>query len=78
MTDWRWQDDAACIGTDPDAFFPESHEYRRGLTAKAICAGCPVAIQCLEHALVNHEYVGIWGNTNERERAVLRRVKAAS
>lgn len=33
---WRWQDDAKCLGIDPDLFFPEDGSK---LEAKAICGG---------------------------------------
>jgi Transcription factor WhiB len=40
--------------------------------AREICALCPVAEDCLNYALENHEEFGIWGNTTERERRQLR------
>ena len=67
-----WQDDAACRGTDPELWFPSRGDSTT--QQKAICAGCPVRAQCLEHAIVNVESFGIWGGTSERER---RRIRAA-
>lgn len=32
--------------------------------AKAICVGCPVAVECLTWALSNGETVGVWGGVN--------------
>jgi WhiB family redox-sensing transcriptional regulator len=41
--------------------------------AKAVCRECPVATQCLYYALSEPEPAwGIWGGTNEAERARLR------
>ena len=43
-----WQTDAACVGTDPELFFPPSGS--KGLDAKAVCKGCPVSAECLDYA----------------------------
>jgi WhiB family redox-sensing transcriptional regulator len=67
--DMSWWQDAECRGTDPDLFFPE-----RGaslVAAKAVCADCSVADECLAFGL--YEKFGIWGGLSERERRVLRR-----
>jgi hypothetical protein len=50
-----WMDDAACATTDPDYWFPtegddEEEPWRPTREAKKICAGCPVAAQCLADA----------------------------
>lgn len=65
-----WMAEGACVGTDPDLFFPPPgmHGDR---PAKAICADCPVVDACLDYALTNH-LDGIWGNTNGRERRRMR------
>lgn len=66
-----WRNQAACAGMNPDLFYPE-----RGATlahAKAVCAGCPVAADCLDHALTNGERHGIWGGKSEQERGRIRR-----
>jgi WhiB family redox-sensing transcriptional regulator len=55
-----------------EIFFP-----RDGMgvsAARKICAGCPVAKDCLEYALENHINHGVWGGCSERERGrILRR-----
>ena len=64
-----WTLDAACQGTDPDAFFPDKNDPGRSTTAaKRICAGCPVVQQCLEYALKNNEKFGVWGGLSEQSR----------
>jgi len=65
-----WMAKGACVGTDPDAFFPPPGP-KTDRDAKAICATCPVVDTCLEYALTNH-LDGVWGNTNGRERKRLR------
>lgn len=49
-------------------------------TAKRICAGCPVRVECLDYALALEEdvgeltarYLGVWGGLSSPERAELR------
>ena len=69
--DVTWQDFALCAETDPDAFFPEKGGSTR--EAKRVCAACPVADECLTHALEHDERFGIWGGLSEMERRELRR-----
>jgi len=68
--DDSWMADAVCAQTDPDAFYPEKGDPCG--PAKAVCAGCPVAAECLEYALAHDERFGVWGGTSEKERRVLR------
>lgn len=72
--DDNWQDDANCLGVDPDLFFPERGASTR--EAKEVCRGCVVREQCLEFALQNGEKFGIWGGLSERERRRIRRQRA--
>lgn len=64
-----WRDDAMCAQTDPEAFFPEKGGSTR--EAKAVCARCTVAAECLDYALANGERFGIFGGLSERERRSL-------
>jgi len=61
-----WMDQGLCAQADPEAFFPDKGGSTR--EAKAICARCPVAAECLDHALEHQERFGIWGGLSERER----------
>jgi WhiB family redox-sensing transcriptional regulator len=67
----EWMALAECAGVDPELFFPERGSD--GAEAKKVCATCPVAEQCLEHALVTGEKFGVWGGASERERRKMRR-----
>jgi WhiB family redox-sensing transcriptional regulator len=79
--DWSigWQFSAACRGTDTALFFAPNYFERKGekdgreARAKAICARCPVRIECLEYALKIREPHGVWGGMNEVERRTLLR-----
>ena len=70
---WEWQYQGSCLGMDSSIFFhPEgergSSRRRRDESAKAVCATCPVIINCREHALATHEPYGVWGGLTEEER----------
>jgi WhiB family transcriptional regulator, redox-sensing transcriptional regulator len=70
----RWQEQANCLGVDPDLFFPERGASTK--EAKAVCRGCEVRAECLEYALSHGEKFGIWGGLSERERRRVRRQRA--
>lgn len=71
-----WRDRAACVGHDPETFFPGHTETTSALAdiaaAQAICARCPVKADCLAWAIA-HKVDGIWGGTTETGRRKLRR-----
>lgn len=70
----QWQLRAACRGPHATVFFPPSsmerkdEKVQRETRAKAICATCSVAPECLDYALAIREGHGIWGGLNEMER----------
>jgi WhiB family redox-sensing transcriptional regulator len=70
-----WMDDALCAQTDPDLFFPDLGGSAKA--AKAVCAGCDVAAECLAYALEHGEREGIWGGLSPLERRKLERGAAA-
>jgi len=73
-----WQDQANCLGSDPDLFFPTTGSNIAARQAKQICFGCVVRLQCLEYALANREKFGIWGGLSERQRRVVLEERRAS
>ncbi len=71
-----WRRRAACIGEDPAVFFPEPGRVSTDIVAaRAVCARCPVRVECLEYALVAED-IGIWGGTTPPQRAAIRRQRA--
>jgi len=73
-TDWRAA--SACLGSDPDVFFPVA--VGAGATTQVsralrICAGCPVRQPCLDFAIQSGEKDGIWGGTTPEDRVRARR-----
>ena len=74
-----WHKQAACRGMSP-VFFGARFESPRPsrkvriaiMTAKDICAACPVRNLCLDFALDHDEEFGIWGGLTPRERRMVR------
>ncbi|HET7246811.1 MAG TPA: WhiB family transcriptional regulator [Streptosporangiaceae bacterium] len=56
----------------PDGERPPDREIRER-KAKAVCARCPLRVQCLEYALGHPVRYGIWGGLNIEELAAERR-----
>jgi len=71
--DEEWRDDAACSGSDNDAFFPIGEDDESAADAKAVCAACPVREACLQYALSTNQTEGVWGGMTGPERRRLRR-----
>lgn len=47
-----WRDEAACVGEDPELWFADEWTRNSDVDdARRICAGCPVAAQCLADGL---------------------------
>ena len=81
MRSWRAQ--AACLGADPDIFFPVQRKFtaKTWRTARAICETCTVREQCLAMALsvdATEDRWGMFGGLNPSERRELRRTKGRS
>lgn len=68
-----WAKKAACLGMNPEIFYPDSDEIHSKVTklALSICQGCPVRAECLTHAVNNDESFGIWGGLSLRSRRKL-------
>lgn len=67
-----WRDQAACLEVGYTIFFPEgppSAVDAGNREAIRICQRCPVAAECLAHALERDERYGIWGGKTPYERA---------
>ncbi len=68
--------EAVCSGRTHLFFAPhgeqaDAREEREAL-AGAVCATCPVMIECRDHAR-RHRELGFWGGENDEERSDLRR-----
>lgn len=68
---WRWASEAACSGTDPEAWFPDYYSKKDTAYLRVICGGCPVRQTCLNTAL-RADLVGWWGGTSDADRRAIR------
>lgn len=74
--DKRWRARAACRLCPPELFFPSGSTgiaLERMERAKQVCEACEVRAECLRFAIETRQEFGIWGGTDEKERARLRR-----
>ncbi|MFJ3658305.1 WhiB family transcriptional regulator [Streptomyces nigra] len=66
----------ACVGEDPELFFPIGDTGPALLQieeAKAVCRRCPLIESCLQDALDRNETSGVWGGLSETERRKMKR-----
>ena len=69
----HWRTKAACAGRSPSLWFPDGTGHGPAAQeALTICRSCPVATECLTHALTQPEHFGIWGGHTETQRHQLR------
>lgn len=68
-----WVDEALCAEVGGDLWFPEKGD--NPTAAVTMCRRCPVAAECLDHALVNNEHHGVWGGVSTKNRQRLRRAE---
>lgn len=64
-----WRDRAACVGADPDLFFPSDYYPANTKEALAYCRACDVRQDCLNDALDRGETDhGLWGGLTPSQR----------
>ena len=68
----RWQQDAACAGADPEAWFPEGQGTWVPAGVVHTCAGCPVRRSRLATAVL-WSVDGVWAGTTSRDRQEITR-----
>lgn len=69
LTPEPWVQDASCVETDPEVFFPD--KGGTAVPAKSVCAGCAVDAECLAYALRTGQTYGVWGGKTPAERRAL-------
>lgn len=71
----NWFDKAACKDVPSEIFYPDgldrAEDQKREAAAKIICKSCPVAAECLMHAIENEEKYGVWGSFAPKERKTI-------
>ncbi|KOV88639.1 MULTISPECIES: WhiB family transcriptional regulator [unclassified Streptomyces] len=73
LSDWQWQQSAACRGMSSSTFFSPPGERGRARRdreerARRICGRCEVADICAATALKHGEAYGIWGGMSDVDR----------
>ena len=74
-----WRDRAACLGVDPELFFPIGNTGPALLQiekAKVVCGRCEVVEPCLRWAMESRQEDGGWGGLSADERRALKRRNA--
>ena len=62
--DRAWVQDAACLGVDPELWFPRERDSYEHHQAIRICGTCDVRTECLKVARKRRERFGIWGGVD--------------
>jgi len=76
MWDLHWRDEAACLGSDLEMFFPAGNigdGLARVAEAKQVCRGCGVREACLAWALEVRIEDGVFGGLDPAERRALQK-----
>jgi len=74
-----WRDRAACLGVDPDLFFPIGSTGPALVqleVAKVVCGRCEVVEPCLNWAVESRQEDGVWGGLSADERRAVKRRNA--
>lgn len=80
MTTNDWRERASCRGVDPELFYPVGDSWEgagnaaRAEAALAVCATCPVQLECLTDAVERGDVFGVLGGTLPGERRDLSRL----
>ncbi|MEU9351987.1 WhiB family transcriptional regulator [Streptomyces griseoloalbus] len=71
----EWLREAACVGEDPELFFPptERETDPQVAQARAVCRRCRVMLACRSWAVEQGEDTGIWGATTAGQRRAISR-----
>lgn len=64
VNDEPWRQRAACLGSNPDLFFPKRGE--NGNRAKSVCGTCPVKVECGDYADRTETEYGVWGQRTRK------------
>lgn len=64
----EWWSGAVCRGLGNKIFFGDDETHTSLREVRKMCVVCPVAKECLTHALTTPEEYGIWAGTSARNR----------
>ena len=69
----EWQQQASCRGMNPNLFFPTRRGQIMPASMKAMCAACPVRIECLTYAIEINDRDGWFAGTTPADRRGIRK-----
>ena len=70
-----WRDRAACLGVDPELFFPIGNTGPALVQieeANVVCGRCEVVEPCLSWAVASRQEDGVWGGLSADERRAVK------
>lgn len=70
-----WAERAACRGMATEMFFPARGDHQALQAAKAVCATCPVTVECRAYADEVEEDDGVFGGASGLQRRRERRAR---
>ena len=74
----EWHARAACRGAGTTAFVLGPGANAAVMArVRAICATCPVTVQCLDFAMSDPDTMGIWSGTSAQQRRAMRAGRVA-
>lgn len=77
--DTTWKRRAVCRGSDTRLFFSEkgNDAVANVRDAKAVCAECPVTMECADYGVKYGHGVGVWGGLTPKELRRWRKMRLA-
>lgn len=74
-----WMRHGACVGKNPELWFPHEGQQVESREAKRICMDeCPMLARCQLYAMEQPSTLyGIWGGLSQDDRRALRRKRAS-
>lgn len=63
-----WMEKGACLGMDTELFFPEKGDSATVEEARTVCNKCAVKQTCLNWAMTNEIWHGVWGGLSGNQR----------
>ena len=66
-----WMENGKCAGMETDFFFPSKGDNVASDAARAVCNMCEVKQTCLNWAMTNEIWHGVWGGLTGNQRYTL-------
>lgn len=81
LLDEDWKKNASCRNSLVDKFYLENEDAGNLKYIRALCAACPVRLECYDYAQMKRDKWGIWGGVTpsfrQKQRTIKNRVAPA-